>query len=100
MLLLTPFGRNIKSRPVKNPWVPIGTHRSLYVQDAHRLMHTGENISQVSLLPWAACTVNEAQRGEVGWASKGAITCREKEREVSELGVVGGSPDGSCQVGS
>lgn len=66
-------------------------------------------MSQVSLLPtgrgnnglpWAACTVSEAQRGDVRGASKGAITCREKEREVSELGVVGRSPDGSCQVGS
>jgi hypothetical protein len=72
-------------------------------------MHTGENISQVSLLPtgrgnnglpWAACTVSEAQRGRERVAPKGAITCREKEREVSELGVVGGSLDRSCQVGS
>lgn len=42
-------------------------------------MHTGENISQVSLLPtgrgndglpWAACTVSEAQRGEAEWPLK------------------------------
>lgn len=87
MLLLTPFGGKYQEQACKNLWV------SVHLECTDRYMHTGENISQVSLLPtrggndglpWAACTISESQRGEERWPLKEPLPVgKRRERKRS-----------------
>lgn len=61
--------------------------------------HTGHSGRRRSGRRWAHAE-REAGRGRRGRPLSGAITCREKEREVAEVGPTGSSPGGSCQAGS
>lgn len=82
---------------------PAGPHRYVQVpkHPPHTHGHRKEHILKGdSLPPGGTCGVNEAGTGQRGQPLSGAITCREKEREVAEVGVSGGSPGGSCQAGS